>query len=96
MKYSDLSLTMHEKLLVLKWVERMTTSIMGKRTVLCMLTLKSGYEIVGTGACESPDLFDIDRKELQREAFHDALYKLDGLAKFWVASGDEDKLENYK
>lgn len=52
---------------------------MGKKTVVCLLTLKNGFEIVGTGSCVDPANFDMAiGKTYAREDAANQIWKLEG------------------
>lgn len=53
---------------------------MGKKTTVCLITLTTGFEIVGSSACVNPTDFD---EEIGEElAYKDALNKLEELDAF--------------
>lgn len=74
-------LTQYEKKLLEDWVVSQEYQIMGKKTTVCLLTAKNGFEIVGTSACVDPKNFN---EEIGRfYALKDALDKLDEVVGFY-------------
>lgn len=79
MSYSALS--SYELSLCNEWVEKAEFGRMGAKTTICLLTLKNGFEIVGTSACVDPSKFE---EEIGRfYALKDALRKLNELDGFY-------------
>lgn len=63
------------------WAKSVTFTRVGKKTTICLVTMDSGFEIVGTSACLDADAFN---NEIGNEyALKDALNKLDVLAGFY-------------
>lgn len=77
----DHSLTVYQENLYLEWVDFQTHMKLGHKTTVCMLTLKNGFEIVGTSACINPEEYDYNLGH--KYALVDALNKLDELSGFW-------------
>lgn len=51
----------------------------GEKTVICLLTLKCGFEIIGSSACINPNDFDFEiGKKYAREKAIDQLWMLEG------------------
>lgn len=52
---------------------------MGMKTVICMLTLENGFEIIGTSACVDVSKFNMDiGKEYAYENAFNKLWELEG------------------
>ena len=52
---------------------------MGKKTVVCLLTLKNGFEIVGVAACVDPGNFDMEiGMKFSREDAINKIWQLEG------------------
>lgn len=53
----------------------------GEKTTICLLTLRNGFEIVGTSACVDPKNFDEEKGRYwaRKEAF-EQIWKLEGYA----------------
>jgi len=52
---------------------------MGKKTLVCLLTLANGFEIVGTAACVDPANFDMEiGKKISREEAVNKVWELEG------------------
>lgn len=50
----------------------------GTKTTVCVLTLKNGFEVIGTASCIDPDDYDIDiGKKYAREDAIDQLFELE-------------------
>lgn len=77
----DHALTVYQENLYLEWVDFQTHMKLGHKTTVCMLTLKNGFEIVGTSACINPEEYDYNLGH--KYALVDALNKLDELSGFW-------------
>lgn len=74
-------LNAYEKMQFETWVKRADFSRVGQKTTICLLTMDSGFEIVGTSACLDADAFN---NEIGNEyALKDAMNKLDVLAGFY-------------
>lgn len=57
----------------------MQVTKMGKKTTVCMLTLKNGYEIIGTSACVRPEQYNAQvGTQLAKESARDKVWKLLG------------------
>lgn len=67
-------LSEYEMGLLERWVASVTLRNMGERSVVALLTLTNGFELVGTAHCKDPALFNQDIGELY--ALKDALQKL--------------------
>jgi hypothetical protein len=50
-------LTVSQVQLFNKWVESIHFHKMGKKTTVALLTLKGGYEVIGSSSCVNPDDF---------------------------------------
>jgi len=51
----------------------------GLKTVIAVLTLKNGFEIIGTSACVDPNNFDFEiGKKYAREKAIDQIWMLEG------------------
>lgn len=76
----ELKLTEYQENLFKKWVALVEYKKMGTKTTIALLTLKNGFEIVGTSACVNPANFN---KEIgQHYALVRGLEKLDELQGF--------------
>lgn len=64
----------------MRQIESTNYIIMGKRTTICLLTLKDGFEIVGTDTSENPTEINID--VARHSAFLDAYSKLEEIEKY--------------
>lgn len=54
---------------------------MGKKTTVCLLTLRNGHEVVGVSACVDPKNFDEDKgKSLAYDDAFNKLWALEGYA----------------
>lgn len=62
---------------------------MGLKTTICLLTLKNGFEVVGTSACIDASIFDF--AEGMKWAFEDAFNKLWELEGYVAQSRLADK-----
>lgn len=52
---------------------------LGIKTTTCVLTLKNGFEVIGTSACVDPTSYDIDKgKPLARQRALDKVWELEG------------------
>lgn len=52
---------------------------MGIKTVVCLLTLKNGFEIVGNGSCVDPENFDWELgKKVARNRAKEQIWMLEG------------------
>lgn len=85
------------KEMILAQVHKDEYTQMGRKTTICLLTTKNGFEVVGTSACVNPDTFDA---ELGRKyAFEDALdrvWELEGYrqqSRFMGVNSDSEKDE---
>lgn len=74
------SLTVYEQKLADEWVHTSTFKSHNRKTTVCIIKLKSGFEIVGTSGCEDPEKFDEELGNLY--AIKDALKKLGEFAAF--------------
>lgn len=51
----------------------------GKKTVVCVLTLENGFEVVGSASCIDPENFDFEiGQELAYEDAVNQIWKLEG------------------
>lgn len=82
----ELKLTEYQENLEKNWVAVVDYKKMGAKTTVALVTLKNGFEIVGTSACVNPANFN---KEMgQHYALVDALKKLDELQGFQMQHAD--------
>ena len=52
---------------------------MGNKSVVCLLTLKNGFELFGYGSCVDPSNFDMEiGKKIAREDAVNQIWKLEG------------------
>ena len=52
---------------------------LGVKTTCCVLTLKNGFEVVGTSACVDPENFDMEvGKPYARKRAIDKVWELEG------------------
>ena len=52
---------------------------LGKKTTACILTLTSGFEVVGTSACVKPEDYDIEKgKPFARRRALDKVWEVEG------------------
>lgn len=52
---------------------------MGAKTVVCLATLRNGFEIVGVGSCVDPANFDVEiGKEVAMENVVEQVWRLEG------------------
>ena len=52
---------------------------MGRKTTICLLTLKNGYELTGVSGCVDPANFDIELgKKYSRENAVNKIWQLEG------------------
>jgi hypothetical protein len=52
---------------------------MGSKTVVCLATLKNGFELVGVGSCVDPSNFDMEiGKEVAMENVVEQIWRLEG------------------
>lgn len=52
---------------------------LGIKTTVCLMTLKNGFEIIGTSACVNPKDYNIEiGKKYAREKAMDKLWELEG------------------
>lgn len=51
----------------------------GKKTTVVLLTLKSGFEVIGTSACVDPSQYDVEvGKSFARKRALDKVWELEG------------------
>ena len=70
---------------------------MGRKTTICLLTMKNGFEVIGTSACVNPETFDAElgRKYAFEEAL-DRAWELEGYRqqeRFYDVNSDSEKAE---
>ena len=52
---------------------------MGQKTVVCLLTLRNGFELIGTGSCVDPANFSMEiGKKYAREEAANKIWQLEG------------------
>lgn len=52
---------------------------LGKKTTACVLTLKNGFEVVGTSACVNPADYDIEKgKPFAKQRAMDKVWEVEG------------------
>lgn len=59
---------------------------LGNRSTICLLTLKSGWEVIGTSACVDPETYDTTVGN--HWAYEDALNKLEQLETYYKHEKD--------
>lgn len=68
-------LNLYQQQLFDEWVISKDFERKGRKTTICFLTLKNGFEVVGTSACVDPADFDVKVGEFY--ALVDALSQID-------------------
>jgi len=60
-------------------IKEETYLMLGKKTTLCFIILKNGFEIISSSACVDPNIFDfkIGKKEARKAAI-DKIWELEG------------------
>lgn len=76
----ELNLTDYQKMMFNYHVKSTEFVKLGKKTTACLLTVKNGFEIVGTSACVDPA--DFNEEIGNHFALVDALNILDGFVGF--------------
>ena len=87
------ALDARQKKILDRWVAKDTVKFqrVGEKTVICVLVLKNGFEIVGSSACVNPAYFNYN---IGREnSFKDAINKLGNYAAFYIQERDKDTKE---
>jgi hypothetical protein len=75
-----MELTEYQKKLFADHVKSVEYIKIGRKTTVALITVKNGFEIVGSSACVNPD--DFNEIIGQHYALVDALDKLDGFVGF--------------
>lgn len=63
-------------------IENVKYTRIGELSTICCITLKNGFEQIGTSCCANPDDFDIEIGE--ECAYADAMLKLDSIVAFFI------------
>jgi hypothetical protein len=76
LRYSE-----YETALMNEWITSVETFKAGKKTTVCLMTVKNGFEIVGSAACVRQEDFQAEIGDFF--AIKDALRKLDEVVGFY-------------
>lgn len=63
-----------------EYVANVESIQLGKKTTICLVTLKNGFEVVGTSACIDPSDFVVELG--MKYALEDAMRKVDELTAY--------------
>lgn len=81
-----MQLSQYQNDLLSKWAKIKNFTQVSPKTTICVLTLGSGFEVIGRSSCENPAHYDKNIGEFF--ALLDAIEKLDELSAFYRAESN--------